>query len=34
MTAESDSCFELLLSRRFSESRCDGSELVLVIGGW
>lgn len=34
MTVESDSCFELLLSRCFSGSRCDGSEVRLVIGGW
>jgi len=33
MTAESDSCLEVPLSRLVSGSRCDGTELILVIGG-
>ena len=35
MTAERERCLELPLSRRLSGwSRCDRTELILVIGVW
>lgn len=34
MTADSERCFDFLLSLGLSESRCDRTELVLAKGGW
>lgn len=34
MTAESDRCLELPLSRRLSGSHCDRTEPTRVMDGW